>query len=137
MDVMKLSPAPWTVERRYSNGCEIVPRIHCPRDESRECGWVADLVGAPYLGHESSLENAEAIAMMRNDFDVKQRRGWHTEKCGVNQWCVPQLVAEMGRNFLNGKERAEAEAACYQEGHDIGLLSRADAWMKQHEGKER
>lgn len=49
LDLTKLSPAPWIVERHYSNGCEIVPRIHCEKSKDRECGWVADCVGAPYL----------------------------------------------------------------------------------------
>ena len=31
MDLSKLSAAPWRFDRRYSNGCEIVPRIHCPK----------------------------------------------------------------------------------------------------------
>ena len=69
MDLSKLTPAPWRSERRYSNGCEIVPRIHCAPTKERECGWIADLVGAPYLGYESTLTNAEFIALARNAFE--------------------------------------------------------------------
>lgn len=76
MNIEKLTPAPWRSERRFSNGCETVPRIHCDRSKDRECGWVADLVGAPYLGYESTLANAEFIALARNAFDVMMRRGW-------------------------------------------------------------
>lgn len=76
MDLEKLTPAPWRMKRRYSNGCEIVPRIHCEPSKDRECGWIADCVGAPYLGYESTLVNAEFIALARNAFDVMMRRGW-------------------------------------------------------------
>jgi hypothetical protein len=60
------TPAPWEVKRRWSNGCEIIPRITCKPDDDRGCGWIADLIGAPYLGHESTLPNAELIAAARN-----------------------------------------------------------------------
>jgi len=56
------TPGPWAVERRWSNGCEIVPRIVCKPDDDRGCGWIADIIGAPYLGHESTLPNARLIA---------------------------------------------------------------------------
>lgn len=69
IDLTKLTPAPWWSERRFSNECEIVPRIKCARDKNRECGWIADLIGAPYLGYESTLANAEFIALARNAFD--------------------------------------------------------------------
>lgn len=59
---MSATPGPWEVLRRFSNGCEIVPRITCAADSDRGCGWIADLVGAPYLGHESTLPNAHLIA---------------------------------------------------------------------------
>lgn len=59
---MKATPGPWKVERRYSNGCEIVPRIVCEPDSDRGCGWIADIIGAPYLGHQSTLPNARLIA---------------------------------------------------------------------------
>lgn len=56
------TPGPWKVERRWSNECEIVPRITCAKDDDRGCGWIADIIGAPYLGHESTLPNAYLIA---------------------------------------------------------------------------
>lgn len=56
------TPGPWHVERRWSNGCEIVPRITCAKDDDRGCGWIADCIGAPYIGHESTLPNAYLIA---------------------------------------------------------------------------
>ena len=59
---MPHTPGPWEVERRYSNGCEIIPRIHCEKSKDRECGWIADVIGAPYLGYESTLHNARLIA---------------------------------------------------------------------------
>ena len=58
---------PWTVNRRWSNGCEIIPLIHCAKSESRPCGWIAELPGAPYLGYEDTLPNAEFIAAARED----------------------------------------------------------------------
>lgn len=69
MDLSKFdghTPGPWKVERRFSNGCEIVPRITCQRDDDRGCGWIADAIGAPYLGHESTLPNARLIAAAPN-----------------------------------------------------------------------
>lgn len=56
---------PWTAKRRWSNECEVVPRITCTPDSDRGCGWIADLIGAPYLGHESTLPNADFIAASR------------------------------------------------------------------------
>lgn len=57
----------WSVERRYSNDCEIVPRMTCPRSSDRECGWIADMIGAPYLGYKSTLHNADFIAFAANN----------------------------------------------------------------------
>lgn len=59
---MSFTPGPWHVQRRFSNECEIVPRIICAADADRACGWIANLIGAPYLGHESTLPNARLIA---------------------------------------------------------------------------
>lgn len=107
MDVSKLSPAPWRVERRHSNDCEIVPRIHCPKDDTRECGWVADLVGAPYLGYESTLVNAEFIALARNFADVCERRGWSVRMIPLKKkWVV---VSQLD-NTLTGSFDTWAEA---------------------------
>lgn len=63
----KMTPAGWEVHRRYSNECEIVPRITCAPDSDRGCGWIADMIGAPYLGHESTIPNADGIAFLRNN----------------------------------------------------------------------
>jgi hypothetical protein len=91
LDLSKLTPAPWYNERRFSNGCEIVPRICCEKNASRECGRIADLVGAPYLGYESTLVNAEFIALARNAFDVMVRRGWSIRKDKLgSRWHVPE-----------------------------------------------
>ena len=62
-----MTPGPWNVERRWSNDCEIVPRITCKPDDDRGCGWVADCIGAPYLGHKTTLPNAHGIAFLRNN----------------------------------------------------------------------
>jgi hypothetical protein len=50
------------------------------------------------------------------------RRGWHTERCatGKHDWWVPQL-AEL-------YDLPRAMEAMYQDGHDVGLLTKADAW---------
>ena len=60
------TPGEWYVKRRYSNDCEIVPRITCKPDDDRGCGWIADIIGAPYLGHKTTLPNAYLIVAMRN-----------------------------------------------------------------------
>ena len=62
VDAAVHTPGPWFVERRWSNGGEIIPRITCASDDDRGCGWIADLIGAPYLGHKSTLPNARLIA---------------------------------------------------------------------------
>lgn len=62
METTKHTPGPWQVERRWVKEREIVPRITCAPDEDRGCGWIADTIGAPYLGHESTLPNAYLIA---------------------------------------------------------------------------
>ena len=86
----KATPGPWTVKRRYSNGCEIVPRITCAPDDDRGCGWIADAIGAPYLGHESTIPNAEFIAAARTS--------------------VPRLLDEVDRlHRENGRLRAGLE----------------------------
>lgn len=56
------TPGPWKVKRQFIHGREIVPRIVCAPDDDRQCGWIADLIGAPYLGHHSTLANARLIA---------------------------------------------------------------------------
>lgn len=58
------TPGPWEVKRRWSNGCEIAPRITCAPDADRGCGWIADMVGAPYLGHKTTLPNANFVAAL-------------------------------------------------------------------------
>lgn len=68
---------PWLVQRRYSNECEIVPRITCEPSAERKCGWIADMVGAPYLGYADTIANADFIAHARAD--------------------VPRLLAEVER----------------------------------------
>lgn len=63
MSEFKGTPGPWKVERRLGSAeCEIVPRITCAPSSKRECGWIADLIGAPYLKYETTLPNAYLIA---------------------------------------------------------------------------
>lgn len=71
------SPGPWHAEPRYSNGCEVCPRI-VGQDR-----WIADVIGAPYLGHKDTHPNAAYIVAACN--------------------ALPQLLADV--------ERLEAEAA--------------------------
>lgn len=60
-------------------------------------------------------------ALFRSDLQVKLDRGWHTEKCTeADQWHVPQLAVWM---MAEG-----CFDAMYQDGHDVGLLTKADAW---------
>ena len=119
VDLTKLTAAPWTYRR-------------CPRTENY--GYLG-FTPTNSLGLPAT--DAEFIALARNDFDVKQRRGWHTEKCkDSNQWCVPQLLDfSITNGFLFDDNDAVAKAAgeaCYQTGHDVGLLTKADAWYREH-----
>lgn len=86
---MSHTPGPWRVKRRWSNNCEIVPRITCNPDDDRACGWIADIIGAPYLGHESTLPNAmliaaapDLLAACRHFVEV-YRRSAQLEKCDL------------------------------------------------------
>ncbi len=85
---MPHTPGPWKVERRWSNECEIVPRITCAPDADRQCGWIADVIGAPYLGHESTLPNARLIA------------------------AAPDLLAAL-ESLLEANVYADGEGMCY------------------------
>lgn len=132
IDLTKLTPAPWRSERRYSNECEIVPRIHSARSKDRECGWVADLVGAPYLGYESTLVNAEFIALARNAFDVMMRRGWYPAKVnwhaeGVNCWGVVQ--PSLGNNRMMGTLTSTEP---YLWPDPFTALVEADKWYREN-----
>lgn len=50
------------VERRWSNGCEICPRLF------EGDTWIAEVVGAPHLGFDS-VQKAEEIALRVNLHD--------------------------------------------------------------------
>jgi len=70
------------------------------------------------------MTKTEFIALCHSDFEVKRKRGWHTEKCHeAEQWVVPQLMSYL---FAEG-----AIAAMYQNGHDVGLLTKANEWFEK------
>lgn len=114
----KATPGEWKVERRWSNGCEIVPRITCNPDDDRGCGWIADMVGAPYLGHESTLPNADFVAHVRTDapliaqalLDATEEIGRLTEaltairqRCGGRHDAGPCLICDTVSAALGDK----------------------------------
>lgn len=69
--------------------------------------------------------DSEAFLLMRSDLGVKLRRGWHTEKHG-DEWRVVQLfIPEFWQDAALVESWAEAVA---QKGHDVGLLTKAEAW---------
>lgn len=73
---------------------------------------------------EVDMTNKEFSDLCRSDFEVKRKRGWHTEKCHASEeWIVPQLM----RHLL----APGAIEAAYQHGHDIGLLTKANAWYEK------
>lgn len=81
---------------------------------------------------ENALANGEAdellVVLARNDLDVKMRRGWHTQKCSdSDQWLVPQMIESAFKVFPISSDCLDA---AYQEGHDVGLLTKADAWWR-------
>lgn len=119
MDIGKLSPAPWTCVTCGTEG-------HGRHDR---CYGVRS--GGKHL--DGNPDDKEFIALARNDLDVKMRRGWHTEKCiDLDQWYVPHLVKEMLRvAFEQNREDIYFDAA-YQDGHDVGLLTKADRWATEH-----
>lgn len=132
IDLSKLTPAPWRTERRYSNGCEIIPRIKCTPDSNRECGWIADLIGAPYLGYESTLVNAEFIALARNAFDVMLRRGWCAIQQPSGRWAV-----KIDWSAIGNSGGMQSGFAPQQHADPFTALVETDAWYKENvEGKD-
>ncbi len=131
LDLSKLTSAPW--------------EARCLKPHAISIGDDEDFVVPPHVAHVSNVEgfriteyvagrmripdDAEFIALARNDLDVKQRRGWHTEKCTeADQWVVPQLIERL---FSKNKKEGDALIeVMYQQGHDVGLLTKADAWYK-------
>ncbi len=124
MDLDKLTPAPWIYDLRV--GIASVFAGQPPECLSHECPrCIASKLAAwaekGWQWNEADIADMEFIALARNDLDVKQRTGWHTEKCLVeNQWFVPQLV-----RYITMPGCIEA---IYQRYHDVGLLTRAYAW---------
>lgn len=124
MDLSKLTPAPWN--ENDDGGVY---------DDSTDRNMIGEFGDGPPT--DKDIANAYFAVLARNDLDVKLRRGWHTEKCKeVDQWIVPQLIANL---FGKSKEEfAELIKVIYQEGHDVGLLTKADAWYAKHvEKKEK
>lgn len=128
IDQTKLTPAPWRSERRYSDGIEVVPRINCERNADRECGRVADLVGAPYLGYESTVVNAEFIALARNVFDVMMRRGWEFRTVPGCGYCATFTTG----HCVDDTWIAEGNKPTMKRFHadPFTCLVEADAWYK-------
>ncbi len=138
IDLIRLPPAPW------KNGgadkfVESEPWTHTLEDGN------GDFIGqfdCDFPDNESHKANdarcnraktiLDFVVMFRNDLDVKQRRGWHTEQCtaATDQWCVPQLF-----EHLCGKTKEEGDKlieAMYQKYHDVGLLTKADRWYREN-----
>lgn len=59
-----MSASKYTVERHWSNGFETCPRI---LEDGR---WVADVVGAPHLGHDSVQKARELAAQLESHADL-------------------------------------------------------------------
>jgi hypothetical protein len=60
-------PEPWRVERVYSNGCEVCPRIMAGRE------IVAEVCGAPHIGFVDTLPRAHLMAATQELFEACQR----------------------------------------------------------------
>jgi hypothetical protein len=57
-------PEPWRVERVYSNGCEVCPRIMAGRE------IVAEVCGEPHIGFVDTLPRAHLIAATQELFEA-------------------------------------------------------------------
>lgn len=120
IDLTLLSPASWLYdEHDGEQNADVVS------DGKR----VFDAIAADFDADTSKV-NLQFAALARNDLDVKVRRGWHTAKCTeADQWLVPQLI-----EHLCGKSKEDGDAlmaAMYQDGHDVGLLTKADRWYSE------
>ncbi len=149
IDLTKLTPAPWiAIDSRYEpetysvNGVFDVPEGYVQwavtggRPDNPTEGW--SLIHGE-AGHGTIIperSDLEFIALARNDLDVKQRRGWHTQKCtDAPQWLVSQLVERLC-GIRDQKEFDSLIAAMYQDDHDVDLLTKADAWYRENVEKK-
>lgn len=135
LDSTKLSPMPWKsdgVTIMDANGRSVVDTCNSPKIDGID-------------QEENERANLTFIVLARNDLDVKHRRGWHTEKCTeADQWFVPQVVEAAIRKAWRGPGDPldgipcpdDAFLSCYQDGHDVGLLTKADVWYTEHIEKE-
>lgn len=130
MDLATISPAPWHAEEHEPLAHNDAYRVYAASTANNPSPWIADVGIDPLRS-----SNAEFIAMCRNDLDVKQRRGWHTEKNFRDNWIVPQLIEWWDNNHRTDEDE-EMKEACYaaseQKGHDVGLLTKADIWFKEN-----
>ena len=72
----------------------------------------------------------EFIALARNDLDVRQRRRWWTVPDMAGRWHVPALLNQIHHCGL--PISVEAIAASWQDGNDVGLLTKADEWYREN-----
>ena len=138
IDLSKLTPGPYSVSVEKHDDKEAVLNISYGEPGRATTCWrhLAEIrldqegcMGFP--GVEASRTNFDVIAALLNDLEVKQRRGWHTERCPhkPGYWYVPQFCSVVN---LTDVGLEAYKTACYQEGHDVGLLTKADAFAKEH-----
>lgn len=113
MDIEKLTPLPIM---QWSYGADRV----CSREFDSDDGNPSCELVARF----QNVTDAEVFVLMRSDLDVRLRRGWHTEIFGGDMWMVRQLhdIAEA---------KGVPTTAFWQYKHDVGLLTKADAWYKR------
>ncbi len=128
IDLTKLTPAPWTVEKQFSNGCEITPHINGPDRK-----WVALVVGSPHLGFDP-YPDAEFIALARNAFDVMMRRGWGVKRMPhkfARQWYVG--FDSKGFDTILSREKT-GYVHCHAD--PFTALVEADRWYRENVEKQ-
>lgn len=140
MNIEKLSQEPW-------ESVTCLPAGECNRSDGGYESWGESpwqiINGPPQHISDAMLcrrvfknpTDTQFMALCRSDLGVKLRRGWHTEKCThADQWVVPQAVEEIMRFTANhpDDDNAATFEAVYQDRHDVGLLTMADAWFREN-----
>src|SRR4051794_40589883 len=84
------TPGPYQVERLYSNGCEVCPRVVAGKT------IIAEAWGAPYIGFENTLSNARLLAASWNLLKACERfvADWSDDRVYQS---IPHTTIEQAR----------------------------------------
>jgi len=111
LDLTKLTPAPWHVEKAWSEIVGEVWQVMGPRG---------------LVGKFLQEQNAEECCLARNAFDVMTRRGWNPRCCGPRGWIVQHEA-----NYDVDETPADVVPGVFWPDPFTALVE-ADKWYKEH-----